>query len=74
MLDIQCVIQYGMSRDLPNTLQQCGRGGRTPSSSALFLVLYEPWAATADLFSLTQDLDDLDQPLQVLTKTSKKPD
>ena len=74
MLDIQCVIQYGMSRDLPNTLQRCGRGGRAPSSSALFLVLYKPWAATADLSSLTQDLDDPDQPLQVLTKTSKKPD
>ena len=63
-----------MYRDIPNTLQCCGCGGRAPSTSALFLILYEPWAITADLSSLSQDLDDLDQPIQVLTKASKKPE
>lgn len=73
MLDIECVIQYGLCRDIPNTLQRCGRGGRAASTSAIFLILYESWALTADL-SLKYNLDDPDQPLQALTKTSKKPE
>ena len=73
MLDIECVIQYGLCRDIPNALQRCGRGGRAPSTSAIFLILYEPWAITADL-SLKCNLDDPDQPLLPLTKTSKKPE
>lgn len=74
MLDIEHIIQYGVCRDIPNGLQRCGRGGRAASTSALFLVLYEPWVKTADLSSLAQDLSDPDQPLQALTKTSKKPE
>jgi superfamily II DNA/RNA helicase len=72
--DIECVIQYGLCRDIPNALQRCGRGGRAASTSAVFLILYEPWAVTADLSSFKRDLDDPDQPLHMLTKTSKKPE
>ena len=74
MLDIECVVQYGMCRDVPNTVQRCGRAGRAASTSAIFLILYEPWAMTADISSFTKDLDDPDQPLQSITKTSKKPE
>ncbi|KAF8486547.1 P-loop containing nucleoside triphosphate hydrolase protein [Russula emetica] len=74
VLDINCVIQYGLCRDIPNGLRRCGRCGRAASTSALFLILYEPWAMTADLSSLKCDLNDPDQPLQALTKTSKKPE
>lgn len=65
-----------MCRDIPNLVQRGGRCGRTTSSSALFLILYEPWAKSEStgLSSLAQDLDDPDQPLQTLTKTSKKPE
>jgi hypothetical protein len=74
VLDIECVIQYGICRDLPNGLQRCGRGGRAPSTSALFLILYEPWVKNTDISSLERDLKDPDQPIHTLTKTSKKPE
>jgi superfamily II DNA helicase RecQ len=74
VLDVEGVIQYGMCRDVPNFAQRGGRGGRSTSISAIFLLLYEPWALTADLSTLAQDLDDPDQPLQAITKTSKKPE
>jgi hypothetical protein len=66
-----------MCRDVPNFIQRGGRGGRAPSTSAIFLLLYEPWALTADLSVLSssaQDPDDPDRPLQAITKSSKKPE
>jgi superfamily II DNA helicase RecQ len=72
--DIQCVVQFGMCRDVPNTVQRCGRGGRAPSTSAVFLILYKPWAMATDISSVAEDLDDPDRPLQAITKTSKKPE
>jgi superfamily II DNA/RNA helicase len=72
--DIECVIQYGMCRDVPNLIQRGGRGGRSTFTTAIFLILYEPWAMIPDLSLLTQDLDDPDRPLQAITKTSKKPE
>jgi hypothetical protein len=74
MSDVEHVIQYGMCRDTPNLIQRAGCGGRSTSISAIFLLLYEPWAMTADLSALAQDLDDPDQPFQAITKTSKKPE
>ena len=74
MPGVRSVIQYGLCRDVPNGIQHGGRGGRSTSTPALFLILYEPWAMTADLSSFTNDLDDPDQPLQPITKTSKKPE
>ena len=41
--DIKIVIQYGITRDVPTTLQRGGRGGRNTVSDALFLIMYEPW-------------------------------
>jgi superfamily II DNA/RNA helicase len=73
-LDVGCVVQYGMCQDAPNAVQRCGRCGRAPSTKAIFLLLYEPWAMTADISSFAEDLDDPDQPLQAITKTSKKPE
>jgi hypothetical protein len=32
------------------------------------------WAITTDISSFAEDLDDPDQPLKAMTKTSKKPD
>lgn len=37
------VIQYGITRDVPTTLQRGGRGGRKDSLEAIFLIMYEPW-------------------------------
>ena len=39
--DINTVVQYGITRDVPTTLQRGGRGGRTPSAEAIFLIMYE---------------------------------
>ena len=74
MPDITCVIQYGMCKDIPNLVQRGGLGGHSTSTFAIFLILYEPWAMTLDLTLSTHDLDDPDQPLQAITKTSKKPE
>ena len=71
--DIVYVIQYGVCRDMLN-LQRGGRGGCTSSINALFLIMYKPWALTTDLSKLPVDLSDLDQPLQAITKVSKKPE
>lgn len=37
-------------------------------------MLYEPWVKNTDISSLEKELNDPDQPLQTLTKTSKKPE
>jgi superfamily II DNA helicase RecQ len=74
VLDVECVIQYSVCRDITNLVQRGGRAGQATSTPALLLILYEPWVITADLSLFTQDLDDPDQPLQPITKTSKKPE
>jgi hypothetical protein len=69
-----------MCRDVPNFVQRGGRGGRSTSISAIFLLLYEPWALTAELSDpssstdSSQDIDDPDRPLRAITKSSKKPE
>ena len=63
-----------MCQDVPNVVQRCGCGGRAAGTSAIFLILYEPWVMTADVSSFAEDLNDPDQPLQAITKTSKKPE
>jgi hypothetical protein len=63
-----------MCRNVPNLIQRIGCGGRAAGMSAIFLLLHEPWAITTDLSSFTGNLDDPDQPLQAITKTSKKPE
>ncbi|KAF8811263.1 P-loop containing nucleoside triphosphate hydrolase protein [Phlegmacium glaucopus] len=56
--DIEIVIQYGISRDVPTTSQRGGRGGRG-SKDALFLIMYEPWVDQIDLseINFSADLD-----------------
>ena len=66
--------QKDNNRDVLNALQQCGHGERMLTTSALFLMLYEPWVKNTDISSLEKELNDPDQPLQTLTKTSKKPE
>ncbi|KAH9160732.1 II DNA helicase [Lactarius sanguifluus] len=47
--DIEIVIQYGITRDVPTALQRGGRGGRSSTGEAIFLIMYEPWVKTIDL-------------------------
>lgn len=47
--DIEVVIQYGITRDVPSTLQRAGRGGRNATGLAVFLMMYEPWVLDIDL-------------------------
>ena len=49
--DIEIVVQYGISRDVPATLQRGSRGGRG-SKEALFLIMYEPWVDEIDLLEI----------------------
>ncbi|CAA7268576.1 unnamed protein product [Cyclocybe aegerita] len=71
--DIEVVIQYGISRDMPTTLQRGGRGGRG-LKDALFLIMYEPWVDLIDLSEINFDVDsDPDHPNVIkLSPQSKK--
>lgn len=61
--DIEVVIQYGISRDVPTTFQRGGRGGRG-SKDALFLIMYEPWVNEIDLTEIDFHVDsDPDHPI-----------
>ena len=61
--DIEVVIQYGITRDVPTALQRGGRGGRNSTGEALFLIMYEPWAKTIDLSAVDFDtVSDPDHP------------
>ncbi|KAF9045231.1 P-loop containing nucleoside triphosphate hydrolase protein [Panaeolus papilionaceus] len=72
--DIEVVIQYGISRDVPTTLQRGGRGGRG-SKDAIFVIMYEPWVNLIDLSTLKNDFPDPDHPKdKILTKESNKQD
>ncbi|KAF9525193.1 P-loop containing nucleoside triphosphate hydrolase protein [Crepidotus variabilis] len=74
VLDIEVVIQYGITRDVPTTLQRGGRGGRNSSSHAIFLILYEPWVLDINTSSLLDlSLIDPDYPnAGKLDKSSSK--
>jgi len=76
-VDIDAVVQYGITRDVPTTLttlQRGGRGGRTPSAEAILLIMYEPWVLKINLSSITGDASDPDFPnAGKLTKFSTKP-
>ena len=53
--DIEIVIQYGITREVPTTLQRGGRGGRSPTGEAIFLIMYEPWVKSIDLTAVEVD-------------------
>ena len=60
--DINMVVQYGITRDVPTTLQRGGRGGQTPSADAIFLIMYEPWVLDIDLSTIEENSSDPDFP------------
>jgi len=71
--DIEAVVQYGIGRDVPTTLQRGGRGGRNKSGQAIFLIMYEPWVMTIDLSTIDFPITDPDHPnVEKLTKFSTK--
>ncbi|KAI9442063.1 P-loop containing nucleoside triphosphate hydrolase protein [Lactarius psammicola] len=72
--DIDIVIQYGITRDVPTALQRGGRGGRSPMGKAIFLLMYEPWVMTIDLSTVGVDtVSDPDHPnIHKLTPHSTK--
>jgi hypothetical protein len=53
--DIVIVIQYGITHNVPTTLQQGGQGGSSPTSQAIFLLMYKPWVKTIDLAAVEVD-------------------
>ncbi|PPR02849.1 hypothetical protein CVT24_002327 [Panaeolus cyanescens] len=70
--DIEIVVQYGISRDVPTTLQRGGRGGRG-IKNAIFLIMYEPWVDEVDITTLVNDQLDPDHPFpKKLTPKSNK--
>ncbi|KAH9070706.1 hypothetical protein EDB83DRAFT_2517848 [Lactarius deliciosus] len=72
--DIEIVIQYGITRDVPTALQRGGRGGRSSTGEAIFLIMYEPWVKTIDLKAIiVETASDPDHPnVPKLTKHSTK--
>ncbi|SJL07927.1 uncharacterized protein ARMOST_11285 [Armillaria ostoyae] len=71
--DVFCVILYGLPRELCSTLQRSGRVWRNPSGYGIVLLMYEPWALTADLSDFPlDDGKDPDRPREKLTKYSTK--
>ena len=44
-----------MTRDVPTTLQRSGRGGRSLTGEAIFLLMYEPWAKSINLAAAEVD-------------------
>ncbi|KAH8993095.1 P-loop containing nucleoside triphosphate hydrolase protein [Lactarius deliciosus] len=66
--DIEIVIQYGITRDVPTALQQGGRGGRSSTGEAIFLIMYEPWMKTIDLeATIVEIASDPDHPNDPVT-------
>ncbi|KAF8256917.1 P-loop containing nucleoside triphosphate hydrolase protein [Lactarius quietus] len=72
--DIEVVIQYGITRDVPTTLQRCGRAGRSPMGKAIFLLMYEPWVMKINCNAVEAEaVSDPDHPnVPKLTQHSKK--
>ena len=71
--DIEIVVQYGISRDVPTTLQRGGRSGRG-SKDALFLIMYESWVDKIDLLEIlfNHDLDPDHPNVKELSQHSNK--
>ncbi|KAF8266826.1 P-loop containing nucleoside triphosphate hydrolase protein [Lactarius quietus] len=72
--DIEVVIQYGITCDVPTTLQRCGRAGRSPMGKAIFLLMYEPWVMKINCNAVEAEaVSDPDHPnVPKLTQHSKK--
>ncbi|KAF8257111.1 hypothetical protein EI94DRAFT_1709581 [Lactarius quietus] len=72
--DITIVIQYGLTREVPTALQRGGQGGHSPTSKAIFLLMYKPWVKTIDLAAAAMDTaSDPDHPtVSKLTDRSTK--
>ncbi|KAF6761994.1 II DNA helicase [Ephemerocybe angulata] len=74
--DLAYVVQYGMTNEVPGTLQRGGRCGRDGVSECIFLIMHELSAKNIDLSRFGNDvwaLDDPDQPHSGnLTDKSKK--
>ncbi|KAF8272466.1 hypothetical protein EI94DRAFT_1796088 [Lactarius quietus] len=61
--DITIVVQYGITREVLTALQRGGRGGRSPTDEAIFLLMYEPWVKSIDLAAVEVDtVSDPDHP------------
>jgi ERCC4-related helicase len=61
--DIEIVIQYGITQDVPTALQRGGRGGRSSIGEAIFLIMYEPWVKTIDIETVrVETVSDPDHP------------
>jgi len=71
--DIEIIVQYGISRDVPTTLQRGGRSGRG-SKDALFLIMYESWVDEIDLSEIlfNHDLDPDHPNVKELSQHSNK--
>ncbi|KAF5332268.1 hypothetical protein D9611_007993 [Ephemerocybe angulata] len=74
--DLAYVVQYGMTNEVPGTLQRGGRCGRDGVLECIFLIMHELSAKNIDLSRFGNDvwaLDDPDQPHSGnLTDKSKK--
>lgn len=68
------VIQYGVARDVPTTLQRGGLAGRSGKpAQAIYLIMYEPWVINIDLSTINFGVSDPDHPtVEKLSKTSTK--
>ena len=72
--DIEIIVQYGITREVPTALQQGGQGGHSPTGKAIFLLMYEPWVKLIDLAAIEVDTaSDPDHPtIPKLTTRSTK--
>ncbi|KAI9436004.1 hypothetical protein H4582DRAFT_2079138 [Lactarius indigo] len=72
--DIEIIIQYGITQDVPTALQRGGWGGRSSTGEAIFLIMYEPWVKTIDLKAVSvETVSDPDHPnVSKLTTHSTK--
>ncbi|KAH9022119.1 hypothetical protein EDB85DRAFT_1895384 [Lactarius pseudohatsudake] len=61
--DVEVIVQYGITREVPTALQQGGWGGCRPTGTAIFLLMYKPWVKSIDPATVEVDTaSDLDHP------------